>query len=129
MAVYDMRKIDAVASAFRDVVMTNTQPAEGWQQQQYGYGRNFGNRFYDFAHYVHSLTDSQQLTSRFDRAMSEFVLYSDHTDSMWGGAINLIHCNGVSSYIITDADDAVASRYNYFGLKWWKEVTSPAFGD
>ena len=129
ISLYDMSKIDAVAAAYKNVLAVNKVPADGYSQQQYGYGRTYGNRFYDFAHYVKSLTDDSSLLGSFDRAMSDFVLYTDNTPSMWGGEINLIHCNGVSSYIITGTDDYVASTKGYYDLRWWNDVVSPAFGN
>ncbi len=129
ISLYDMSKIDAVAAAYKNVLDVNTVPAEDYVQQQYGYGRTYANRFYDFTHYVKSLTDDAALLGAFDRAMSDFVLYTDNTPSMWNGEINLINCNGVSSYIITGTDDYVASTKGYYDLRWWNEVVSPAFED
>ncbi len=128
ISLYDMSKIDALADSYRRIMTVNTEPAAGYTQQQYGYGSTYRNRFYDFAHYVKSLTDDPSLLGAFDRCMKDFVLYTDNTPSMWDGEINLINCNGVSSYIITRTDDNVASTKGYYDLKWWNDVVSPAFG-
>lgn len=85
---------------------------------------------FDFPDYMRSLDTTNSYRADFDTALSNVVIYTRHTEQMWptlSYAWRLDRCNGISSYIVRDIDDA--SYRGYSSLQWWNDVVSVAFDD
>lgn len=130
ISVYDMSRIDHVASVLRTVYTANMQMPAGFSPQTYYqsfYTPVFNRKFYDLSHYASSLineTENPGLKEELNRAMEEFVIYKAHTQYMWG-SLPLTDCNGVSTFIYSSGNTD-ADRYNYRDLKWYNDVVLPA---
>ena len=130
ISVYDMSRIDHLASVLRTVYTANMQMPAGFSPQTYYqsfYTTVFNRKFYDLSHYASSLinaTENPGLKEELNRAMEEFVIYKAHTQYMWG-SLPLTDCNGVSTFIYSSGNTD-ADRYNYRDLKWYNDVVLPA---
>lgn len=130
ISVYDMAHIDHLAAVTRTIYTANMQMPAGFSPQTYYqsfYTPVFNRKFYDLSHYASSLineTENPGLKEELNRAMEKFVIYTAHTQYMWG-SLPLTDCNGVSTFIYSSGNTD-ADRYNYRDLKWYNDVVLPA---
>ncbi len=124
ISVYDMSKIDRLATALRAIYMTNMRMPSGFAPQEYCDIYAYRRKFYDVAHYASSLVDDATLKEELNQALDEFVIYKANTEYMWS-SLPLNNCNGLSTFIYTDSNTD-ADRYNYRELQWYNDVIIPA---
>ena len=73
---------------------------------------------------MHALCDAagrQDLAGTFDSTFSEVVTYSAATPKLWN-AIDLNRHNGISTYILSNAESSLTGNYNQ--LSWFDDVAS-----
>lgn len=129
MAVYDMKKIDAVATAAKDFyksLAVGTLPTKAQPQRfmldSYCY-------LYDFGHYVDLLAEENveykpEVTEKakaLKDALADALLYSASTPKLWG-SMPINHYSGFSSFILKG--DYEFRYKNYGNLRWFNDVAS-----
>ena len=126
ISLIDTRHLDRLATVSRAIYASGAALSSDYSPQQLQPSRPFF--LYDFPDYMHTLDNTSAYRADFDNALSDVVVYTRHTDSMWptqSYCWTLERCNGISSYIINSADDAKYRGYNT--LQWWNDVASVAF--
>ena len=128
ISVYDMSKINPLASVARAIYSTNMTMPDGFSPQVYYWtlGTTLNKKFYDLYHYASALIGENDtaLTEELNRAMADFVIYNANTESMWG-TLPLVNCHGLSTFIYSDGN-IDADRYNYRDLQWYNDVIPQA---
>ena len=97
---------------------------EGYSPQRFMYTSVASCRYFDFLDYMHALCDAagrQDLAGTFDSTFSEVVTYSAATPKLWN-AIDLNRHNGISTYILSNAESSLTGNYNQ--LSWFDDVAS-----
>lgn len=77
--------------------------------------------YYDFASYIHALTDDSGLLDEFDDALADVVIYAAATDKLWN-TLSIREHSGLTTFIIQQASDI--SRKGYNTLEWFADVAS-----
>lgn len=128
ISVYDMSKIDQLASVMRSIYSINMTMPAGFSPQTYYWsmGSSLNRKFYDLYHYSTALIGENDgsLTAALNRAMDDFVIYKANTESMWA-TLPLTNCHGLSTFIYSDGN-ADSDRYNYRDLRWYQDVIPQA---
>lgn len=126
LALYDMSKIEEVADATESIFANGTSVPAGFTPQLLGTGSTFSPYFFDFGHYVTSLTNDEILIERFNQCVDNFVIHKVNTPSVYFyNFLKLEHFSGLSTYIIKTPDDIHNKGYIY--TSWWIDVMSPYF--
>ncbi len=97
---------------------------EGYEPQRFSYISVTSCKYFDFKDYMHELcarAGRDDLAGAFDEAFYEVVLYSAATPRLWN-AIPLDRHNGISTYILRNANSASTGNYNQ--LSWYADVAS-----
>lgn len=128
ISVYDMSKIDPLASVMRSIYSVNMTMPTGFSPQTYYWDAfsSLNRKFYDLYHYSTALIgeNDDSLTAALNRAMDDFVIYRANTESMWD-TLPLTNCHGLSTFIYSDGNTD-ADRYNYRDLRWYQDVIPQA---
>lgn len=127
MAVYDMSKIDAIASAARDFYTSLNSPSLAHDAAPQRFMLDSKCYLYDFGHYIDLLAesnkDSDPMIARkagnLKKALADALQYSANTPRLWSTlAIN--YYSGFSSFIISTESDISFKNYN--NLQWYKDI-------
>ncbi|MBQ8773662.1 MAG: hypothetical protein IJZ17_04200, partial [Muribaculaceae bacterium] len=126
LALYDMSKINDVADATESIFANSTSVSTDFTPQLLGTGNTFSPYFFDFGHYITSLTNDEILIDRFNNCINDFVIHKVYTPSIYFyNLLNIEHFSGLSTYIINESDDIRNKGYMY--TSWWLDVMSPYF--
>lgn len=127
ISLIDTRNIDRLAQVSRSIFASGATIDPNYIPQQLQ-PETEAQFLFDFPDYMRSLDATNSYRADFDTALSNVVIYTRHTEQMWptlSYGWRLDRCNGISSYIIRDIDDA--SYRGYSSLQWWSDVVSVAF--
>ena len=96
----------------------------GYSPQRFSYVSQTRCYYFDYKDYMNALCDAASrpdLAIRFNEAFADATVFSAATPKLWD-AVPLDRCNGISTYILTNASSSATG--NYKDLDWYADVAS-----
>lgn len=132
MSVVETAHLQTLASAVKTVYeKTPSANPSDMTPQRYGRGL-YVSYYFDLGKYVSDLCVDSAGTERFEgatdalgavnSALEKCVIYNGYMDYVFGGATPLLHCSGLSTYIMTSPGSSTTK--NYKDLSWYSDIAS-----
>ncbi len=121
IGVYDTSKLDALASATRDVMATGALPAASYQGVPYFRKTVVATGAYDMGDYIGSLSIAPELSTLWNDAYNAVVKYCAATPRSYG--LDMSRFTGMGCVMFSNVVDRRLS-YGYRNLAWWRDVVS-----
>lgn len=118
IAVYDMDKFEALASATADIMSSGLSLPDDYVRVRYGRG-SLASTIFDMRDYIMALGPESSLLARWQRAYDDAVVYHASTPVCYG--LDMSKFTGMGCYIVEGRDDIVRGYENY---QWYRDVTS-----
>lgn len=124
MSVVRTSGLDALAAATREIYRkAETCYPANYKPQKFM--TESSCYYFDFADYVKVLASDEDYVE-WQTALNNCIVYAAATPTLWQTLAINSHC-GLSTYILSDEDDALAARRNYNTLSWYDDVVSALF--
>lgn len=122
MSVINTAGLDELADATAAIFAQTPVPVvDGFEPQRFMNKGVSSCTYFDFAHYVRSLTSDPALLARFNSALDKTIVYAAATPMLWNTVPLTYHC-GLSTYILRTQDSTTEKNYNT--LQWYADVAS-----
>lgn len=119
ISVIDLTKMDALAAAAREVMLTAPSISRYYESAPYMRSANAHFSIYDMGNYIDALSESNRLPA-LRKAYADAITVFHTTPKVYG--LDSSRFSGMGCNIVTDAQDAM--RGGYTSLAWWADVVS-----